>query len=74
MAKITKTQQETIGFMLMWSGSFIRALHHDYNDKNLDWYAHMAVKECNELGMDAAAVLGDAYITCANRYNNRRAA
>lgn len=74
MAKITKTQQETIGFVLMWSNCFMRALHHNHNDNKLDWYAHMAVKECNELGMDAAAVLGDAYITCANRYNNRRAA
>ena len=74
MAKITKTQQEKIGFMLMWSNDFIQALHHDKNLHRMDWYAKMAVQECEELGMDAAAVLGEAYITCANRYNNRRAA
>ena len=74
MAKITKTQQETIGFMLMWSNCFIQALHHGKDLQRMNWYAHMAVKECNELGIDAAATLGDAYIECANRYNNRRAA
>ena len=74
MAKITKTQQQKIGFMLMWSNNFMQALHYDKNIHSMDFYAHMAVQECEQLGMDVAAVLGDAYITCANRYNNRRAA
>lgn len=74
MAKITKTQQEKIGFLLMWSNDFMQALHHGKDLQRMNFYAHMAVEQCEELGMDAAAVLGDAYITCANRYNNRRAA
>ena len=74
MAKITKTQQEKIGFLLMWSNDFMQALHHGKDLQRMDWYAKMAVEQCEELGMDAAAVLGDAYVTCANRYNNRRAA
>ena len=70
MAKITKTQQEQIGFMVMWSNDFNQALHHNKNTQHMDWYAKMAVDQCEELGMDAAKVLGDAYVTCANRYKN----
>ena len=74
MAKITKTQQQQISFMVMWANDFVEALHHAKNPQRMDWYAKMAVEQCEELGMDAAKVLGDAYVTCANRYKNRRAA
>jgi len=74
MAKITKTQQQGIGFMLMWSNDFIQALHHGKDLQRMDWYAKKAVEQCEELGMDAAAVLGDAYVSCANRYKNKRRA
>lgn len=70
MAKITKTQQQGIGFLVMWANDFTQALHHGKNPQHMDWYAKMAVDQCEELGMDAAAVLGDAYVTCANRYKN----
>ena len=74
MAKITKTQQQQIGFMLMWSNDFMQALHYGKNLQRMNWYAMMAVEQCEELGMDAIEVLGEAYVTCANRCKNRRAA
>lgn len=74
MAKITKRQQEQIGFMVMWANDFAQALHHNKTPQRMDWYAKMAVDECEALGIDAAAVLGDACVTCANRYKTTQRA
>lgn len=86
MAKISKKQQQTIGFMVMWAKDFAEALNMA-NVPNIDddefaklidkrdWYAHMAVSECEAAGMDPLIVLNEAMVRCADYYRaNKEAA
>jgi len=70
MAKITKRQEEAIGFMVMWANDFHAAIHFDYQVDLLDFYAKMAVDHCQDLGLDVDKVLGSAMRHCAERYTS----
>ena len=70
MAKISKRQEETIAFMVMWANDFHAAIHHEHNIDMLDFYAKMAVDHCEDLELDVDKVLGSAMRHCAERYKS----
>jgi len=68
MAKISKRQEETIAFMVMWANDFHASIHYNHNIDMLDFYAKMAVDHCKSLNLNVDKVLGTAMRHCAERY------
>lgn len=87
---MNREQQEQIGFIVMWVKDWqvgfefavAKALgrnveltpHQRYQMENMAWFAHMALKECEELGLDPSLVLTEAMITHANEWRAELAA
>lgn len=78
-----RKQQEQIGFMVMWAGQWREGFElklaqtldrMELNAKQrsrveeVPWLAHMALRECEALGLDASLVLSDTLIDYANEY------
>lgn len=77
---LNKEQQQDLSYVFMWYGSWKQKLHADTRNMSNDefieyeewmqWYAYMAVKDCEELGLDADVLLGSALTSHAWEYKN----
>jgi len=77
---MNKEQQKKLSFAFMWYGDWKQTLHSDKADMSYDemvdreetmqWYAHMAVRECYELGLDPELLFNSNLIRHAWEYRN----
>ena len=77
---MNKGQQKKLSYAFMWFGMWKETLHSDRADMSYDetigreetlqWYAYMAVRECDELGLDAELLFNNTLITQAWEYRN----
>ena len=77
---MNKEQQKKLSFAFMWYGDWKQTLHSDRagmsydemvdREETMQWYAYMAVKECEEIGLDAELLFNNTLITQAWEYRN----
>ena len=77
---MTKEQQKKLSFVFMWYGVWKERLHADTSNMSHDelieheewmqWHAYKAVKDCDELGLDADCLFGSTLIGHAWEYKN----
>ena len=77
---LNKEQQQELSYIFMWYGNWKENLHADTSNMSLDeleererwmeWYAYMAVRDCDDLGLDAGILFSKALIGQAWEYEN----
>ena len=77
---LSNNQYENLRFVLMWHADWKKALHTDTagmsyqemldHDEHMQWYAHMAVKDCEEAGLNPDLLLSHTLIGHAWEYKN----
>ena len=78
---LSDNQYRKLRHVLMWNGEWERALLTDTasmsyekmlnHEKGTQWYAYKAVKDCEELGLDAELLLSQTLIGHAWEYRNK---
>ncbi len=77
---LNKEQHKKLSYVFMWYAQWEKELHADTGNISYDemmkrleemqWYAYMAVKDCDELGLDADRLFSSTLIGHAWEYKN----
>jgi len=77
---MNKEQQKKLSFAFMWYGDWQKTFHAGWQglsfkemidrEETMQWYAYMAVRECDELGLDAELLFNSSLIRHAWQYRN----